>query len=509
MDTYRTFFQSLPASLWVFDFSTIKRLFEESESIPRDTNLYDYLQNNQEEINRILGLVRIVDVNAHTLDLYEASSQEELEKNLEKIIPPVAVSSLIDITLALLRGESSYRTSTINHTLGGNIIHLQIQMTVPEEHREQLDRVVLLAQDITNEREMQDEMTLLSIMPQHNPDMVLIMECYNRIVYANPAVRNWLMAHEMHNLEAIHVLLPELFEQSVCRLCDKFHVKEFKSSYGEERFDIKLKPIPGQNRCLITIVDITEIDRISREREVFYKALQASRHGMVITDLDGKIEYINPKFEALYGYSLEEAKGNTPNIINPGRETYYDLGYSDEQYNNIFSDLWKSIRDPAVGYWEGVIPNRDREGNIIWVHLIIHTIYDEQGKPSGYLGMPVDISDQRKREQKIRLDIYQTITQMAEMRDNETGAHIQRVGAYAHIIADEIGMSTQFKHDLLLFAPPARHRQSRNKRQDSPGRAQTYAGGVRDHEGAYDHGLQPASGQGIHGDGGRHCLRAS
>lgn len=87
------------------------------------------------------------------------------------------------------------------------------------------------------------------------------------------------------------------------------------------------------------------------------------------------------------------------------------------------------------------------------VHLIINAIYCDQGTLTNFLAMPIDITETRNRELNIRLDIYHTITHLAEMRDNETGNHIVRVGKYTGAIAKQLNMPKKFCEDIETFSP--------------------------------------------------------
>ena len=218
-------------------------------------------------------------------------------------------------------------------------------------------------------------------------------------------------------------------------------------------YDLKLKPLAGADRCMITLTDVTEMERVILERQLYFEAFQSSIHAMMITDSKGRIQYVNPKFEEIYGFSSAEAGGKTPNILNPGRDTYYDLGYADENYDQLFTEMWEHIQNPAIGYWEGEIPNRRKDGEIIWVHLIINAIFCELQSITNYLAIPIDITENRRRELNIRLNIYHTITRLAEMRNNETGNHILRVGKLAGAIAKQLKMPKKFCQDIETFAP--------------------------------------------------------
>lgn len=95
----------------------------------------------------------------------------------------------------------------------------------------------------------------------------------------------------------------------------------------------------------------------------------------------------------------------------------------------------------------------EKNGEIIWVNLIISSIFNSKNEISNYLGIAVDITETREKDLKIRLDIYKTITELAEIRDNETGEHITRVGKFAKLIAEKMNLSRKFCEDIEMFAP--------------------------------------------------------
>jgi PAS domain S-box-containing protein len=192
---------------------------------------------------------------------------------------------------------------------------------------------------------------------------------------------------------------------------------------------------------------------LAREREIFLQAFENSVQGMCITDVRGTITRANQSFLQQYGYTEEEIRGQNSRALNPGIEAYSDFGIPPDQYEKMFRELWRDIRDPATGRWEGMLPNRTRDGRILWVHLIISAIRNVQSDLIGFLGMPVDMTERIEREFKIRLDIYQAITALAEKRDNETGLHLKRVSEYAGLLARTIGLSRKFCEDIAIFAP--------------------------------------------------------
>lgn len=174
---------------------------------------------------------------------------------------------------------------------------------------------------------------------------------------------------------------------------------------------------------------------------------------VVITDKEGKIQEINPAFTAFYGYEQHEVAGQNPRILNPGRQTYYKLGYDEPQYESLFKNLWEDAADPAKGSWEGILVNRKKDESLIWVKLVVKGIFDSSGHLVNMIALPIDISPQIILERQSKIELYRTIAGLSELRDNETGNHMRRVGIFARHLAKRLGQSQKFCQDIELFAP--------------------------------------------------------
>ncbi len=443
---------NLPIPLIEFDLSKVKQhITTLTDTIT--TSVKTYFKENREELATCIKLVKVMTINQPTIDLYRVSSAAEFEFYLKELIGDQGVLTIINGTTALVEGKTVFEEETINRRLGGGTIIVLLKFSVLHGHEENLERVIVSVTDITKSKRLDREIDILALLPEANPNIILILECPDIIEYINPAGRQWLAAHHFAVINDIHHILPDHFSSNICRYCDKISEQQHKIVFQDEIFDLKLKPLIGMSRCMITLTDVTEFEKISRERRLYYEAFQSSIHAMMISSPDGRIQYINPKFEEIYGYSFSSARGKKPNILNPGKRVYFDLGFSEQEHDQLFSDMWRQIQDPTIGFWEGEIPNRRKNGEIIWVHLIINAIYNAEGKITNYLAIPVDISETRMREMNIRLDIYKTITNLAEMRDNETGRHIIRVGKYARMIGEKLALSTKFCRDIETFSP--------------------------------------------------------
>jgi len=199
--------------------------------------------------------------------------------------------------------------------------------------------------------------------------------------------------------------------------------------------------------------DLTEQESLTREKDLYYTAFQSIAQPVVITDAEGNLLSINKALSDLYGYSMDEAVHQNLNDLNPGQTVYENLGVSSEEYKALFTGMWSAIRNPEVRKWEGVVISRRKNGSLVWVNLVVSGIFDENMKLSRVIGFPIDITVSRELENSTRIQLYQTIADLAELRDDDTGNHMKRVGIFAKLLARDCGMSRKYCADIEVFAP--------------------------------------------------------
>jgi PAS domain S-box-containing protein len=114
--------------------------------------------------------------------------------------------------------------------------------------------------------------------------------------------------------------------------------------------------------------------------------VEQSPVSIVITDINGDIEYINPKFTEITGYSFQEAVGSNPRLLK-------SKGYPTEVYKN----LWETI---TVGKdWKGEFLNMKKNGEQYWENASISPVFDKNGKITNYIALTEDITKQKLAEQ--------------------------------------------------------------------------------------------------------------
>jgi PAS domain S-box-containing protein len=120
----------------------------------------------------------------------------------------------------------------------------------------------------------------------------------------------------------------------------------------------------------------------------------------VITDINGLIEYVNPKFEEVSGYALEEIIGKNPRILKSGR-----------QRPEFYEKLWSTISSGQV--WFGIFHNKKKDGTLYWESATIAPVMDQNGMVTNYVAIKEDITARRQAEEQL-----QKLSQAVEQSGN-------------------------------------------------------------------------------------------
>ncbi len=138
--------------------------------------------------------------------------------------------------------------------------------------------------------------------------------------------------------------------------------------------------------------DITERKRAEEQLRKLSQAVEQSPACVVITDPSGNIEYVNPKFTQLTGYTLEEALGKNPRILKSG-----------ETPPEVYKQLWETITSGRE--WRGEFHNKKKNGELYWESASISPVRDTRGAITHFLAVKEDITE-RKRAERVQAAAY-------------------------------------------------------------------------------------------------------
>ena len=375
-----------------------------TEMLRESENKYRYLFENNPAPMWIYDLetLRFLEVNVEAVNHYGYSRQDFLSMTIIDIHPKEDANRLIqDVqsTYKILNHAGVWR-----HTKkDGEIIYVDIvSHYIDFEGR---PARIIIATDITEriyiQLEIEKEKQLLRTLIDNLPDPIYVKDNEGRKMLANLAdLENIGVLDESEVLgkSDLEIFNNEIgyrgYEDDliVIEKGEPIINKEekFFDKNGKRRWMLTTKiPIlnkSGKTTGLVGIGrDITEQKKAHETIQKLSKGIEQSPSTILITDVFGNIEYVNPKFVEITGYTFEEVVGQNPRILKSGE-------LSPEKYK----ELWDVIS--SGGVWRGEFHNRRKNGELYWEWATMTSIKDEYGIITNYIAIKEDISIRKQME---------------------------------------------------------------------------------------------------------------
>ena len=141
---------------------------------------------------------------------------------------------------------------------------------------------------------------------------------------------------------------------------------------------------------LFSLLDITARRRAEDQARNRLQAMENSPASIVITNRNAEIEYVNPKFLEVTGYTREEVIGRNPRVLKSGE-------MSPEGYRTMWTTLL------AGQIWQGEFHNKRKDGSLYWELASISPMMDEHGHITHFVAVKEDITERKKAENRLRL----------------------------------------------------------------------------------------------------------
>lgn len=166
--------------------------------------------------------------------------------------------------------------------------------------------------------------------------------------------------------------------------------------FTEEEIQLLLRV--AENISFAVTAFVNNQKRIAAEKELLKvtRAVEQSSASVVITNINGAIEYVNPAFTKLTGYEMEEVAGQNPRVLKTGHT-------SQDEYEK----MWYAITHFKT--WEGEFLNKKKNGETYWEHATISPIMNEQQEITHFVAVKENITERKRieQEQKQLLDIFE------------------------------------------------------------------------------------------------------
>ena len=260
--------------------------------------------------------------------------------------------------------------------------------------------------DITERKQAESalresELSLQAVL-QSTADGILAVNTENKVLYANQRFEEmWhipqiVMAKKDESI-LLQVVLdqlidPQSFLQKIQELYnsveESFDTLHFKDGRIFERLSRPLMRDAGAGGRVWSFRDITE-RKLAEERSLLQSsALNAAANAIVITDRAGVIQWVNPAFSALTGYSQEEALGQNPRILKSGL-----------QDQAFYKSMWSTILAGKI--WHSDMVNRRKDGSLYTEEETITPLLDGNGQITHFIEIKQDISERKLAERAL------------------------------------------------------------------------------------------------------------
>jgi two-component system, cell cycle sensor histidine kinase and response regulator CckA len=212
--------------------------------------------------------------------------------------------------------------------------------------------------------------------------------------------------------------------------------REDGSIFPAELSTVLFKDAEGQWKTTMIIRDVTGRRRSEEAQKRLATAVEQAAEAIVITDNRGTIQYVNPAFERITGYSEEEAIGQNPRLLKSG-----------EHDKKFYKQMWETIQGGHV--WSGCLVNRRKDGQIYHEEATISPVKDASGTIVNFVAVKRDITE--------HLELSKQLLQAQKMEAVGTLAggvahdfnNILQVGlGYSELILGSEGLPQRYKADL-------------------------------------------------------------
>jgi PAS domain S-box-containing protein len=259
--------------------------------------------------------------------------------------------------------------------------------------------------------------SMLRLMCDNMPDMIWAKGIDKRYIFANKALCDKLL-HARNTDEPVGKLDMFFTERErnmhpddsqwhtfgeICRDSDSITLESGKAEqfdeFGNVRrkflfLDVRKAPMLDENGDVIGVVgsarDVTDIKHAEAQLRKLSQAIEQAGESILITNRQGIIEYVNPAFTKMTGYSADEAIGQNPRLLNSGN-----------QDGVFYANMWNTIM--AGDVWHGKVTDRKKNGSFFPAMLTISPIVEEAGDSthcSHFVGIQSDLTEIEDLEQQ-------------------------------------------------------------------------------------------------------------
>lgn len=294
-------------------------------------------------------------------------------------------------------------------TKEGKLIPVETRVILGKWDNE--DALYGISRDITERKKAESELQLresfLSAVIDNHPGLFWLKDTMGKYILVNDKNhQNFKYSNTTDNLNIIGKtdfdLLPreisekyQAEDQSIIDTRKPIVTEEYFESEKKEIWYENFKfPVVDKKGNVIGIsgysIDITERKKSEVQLRMQNAAFESFSLAMMITDIEGGIQWVNPAFTSLTGYKIEDVIGQNPSILHSGK-----------QDSSFHSTMRQTIEAGKI--WRGELENKRKDGSLYFEEQTITPVFNEKGEIRDFIAIKIDISHRKEIEDALRV----------------------------------------------------------------------------------------------------------
>ena len=329
-------------------------------------------------------------------------------------------------------------------------LYTEEQTITPTRNKEgEITHFIAIKKDITRRKEFEKalatERNLLRTLIDSIPDLIYAKDIHGKFSLANLALAKLtgqsspenLIGRDEFDTAPDEIAAQFLSVEKEIRRTGKpilNHIEKTvdfeNNSFWLSTTKVPLKNDLGEITGIVGVSrDITESRRAEEKIRQLSRAVEQSGSTIVITNLNGDIEFANPAFSKITGYTFEEAIGKNTSILNSGKHP-----------PSFYKKLWGTISSGDV--WQGEMVNRKKNGTLYWESATISPVLNEKGETTHFLAVKEDISERKTIEKALAQEQEKTDALLRNILPDKVAQEIKETGKAKPIL---------FENTSILF----------------------------------------------------------
>ena len=255
-----------------------------------------------------------------------------------------------------------------------------------------------IVEDITEKKRAEEALRLTQFSVEHASDAIFWMDPQGRILYVNEAAchslgrsREELLSLSIPDIDPLVTKEAWGTTWETVKARGSLVLETQHQTKQGRVFPVEMTAnyldFGGKEYSFAFARDITERKRAEAEHVRLVTAIEQSAEAVMITTTSGEIEYVNPAFSRITGYSRKEARGQNPRILKSGN-----------QDPALYQQLWATILQGKI--WHGELTNRRKDGSLYNEQMTIAPVRGERGEVTHFIATKQDITARKELEQR-------------------------------------------------------------------------------------------------------------